>query len=120
MLMNPLDDSPNDLAARAALRASAAAASARAAQAFSTLLALADDAPVDALAEWLAAGGDAGAPDAVVGAFVAGLAERSAAGEIAGGLTARLEDLSRDGVAMCFFGNALVMPAPQPEVIIDH
>lgn len=113
-------DSPNETAARAdaarnAVRTAVASAQVSAARAFAAVLAIADDAPTGALAAWLAAGGDASAPDAIVGAFVAGLAEHVARGGGVGadaGLASRLEALARDGLAVCFFGNALVAPLP--------
>ena len=120
-------DSPNETAAHAdavrnAVRAAVASAQASAARAFAAVLAIADDAPTGALTAWLAAGGDASAPDAIVGAFIAGLAELVAQGGVGAdtGLASRLEELSRDGLAVCFFGNALVAPLPShPTTLVD-
>ena len=100
-----------DGAARAALLAAAATARATFGRAVAAFESLAADAPVGEFAAWLAAGGDAAAADSAAGAFIAGLAER-AKGDAA--LAARLAELDRDALAVCFFGNSLVSPAPPP------
>ena len=104
-----MPQSPEELAARSALLTAAASARAMFSHAIEAFESLAANAPIGDFAAWIAAGGDATAADSAAGAFIAGLAAR-AAPELVG----RLEELARDGVAVCFFGNSLVAPRPDP------